>query len=91
MLLLSLSLLVAAAHAKPLVARWGDMKVKHAWDDVPKHWEPVGPAPEGTTIDLRIKLKSADKDALIATLLEVSDPSHARYVVLRCCTSTIIF
>jgi tripeptidyl-peptidase-1 len=70
------------ADATPLARRWGEMKVKHAWDSVPSHWEPVGPAPEGTTIDLRIKLKSADADALIATLLEVSDPSHARFVLL---------
>jgi tripeptidyl-peptidase I len=82
MLWFSLSVLVAVplAHAKPLLPRWGDMKVKHEWATVPANWESIGNAPEGTTIDLRIKLKSSDPDALVKTLYEVSDPSHSRFV-----------
>ncbi|KAI0029548.1 subtilisin-like protein [Vararia minispora EC-137] len=79
MLWLSLSLFVSLANAKPLVARWDNMKLKHGWETLPAHWVPIGAAPEGATIDLHIKLKSADADALIGTLLEVSDPSHERY------------
>jgi len=76
---LSLVFIATAVSAKPLLPRWGDFMVKHAWDSVPANWVPVGAAPEGTTLDLHLKLKSDNPDALVKTLLEVSDPTHSRY------------
>ncbi|VDC03354.1 unnamed protein product [Peniophora sp. CBMAI 1063] len=71
---------IAAASPSRLSRRWGDMEVKHAWTEgAPAKWASVGAAPAGATIDLRIKLKSADPDALVSTLTAVSDPSHERY------------
>ncbi|KZV69308.1 subtilisin-like protein [Peniophora sp. CONT] len=71
---------LTGASPSPLSRRWGDMEVKHAWTEgAPAKWLPIGSPPTGSTIDLRIKLKSAEPDALVTTLLEVSDPSHSRY------------
>ncbi len=82
MLCTSLLLLgvLSSAAAKPLIAkRWDDFEVKHAWVDVPKGWELHGPAPADHTIDMRIGLKQDKFDDLVATLYEVSEPSHPEY------------
>ncbi|KAI0048738.1 subtilisin-like protein [Auriscalpium vulgare] len=65
--------------ASPLAPRWDDFKVKHAWHDVPRNWKCEGPAPAGTTIDLRIALKPHRENALVDALYEVSSPQHAKY------------
>ena len=62
-------------------ARWANMQVKHAWEPVPAKWSARGLPEDGTTIDLRIKLKSHDSAAIIKALYEVSDPKSARYVL----------
>ena len=64
--------------AKPLAKRWDDFSVKHEWADIPNGWELHGPAPAEHKMDLRIGLKQDKMDKLIASLYEVSDPSHER-------------
>ncbi|KAH8994235.1 peptidase S8/S53 domain-containing protein [Lactarius akahatsu] len=63
----------------PAAPGWGDIHTKHAWKAVPMKWENLGPPPVGTTIDLRIALKSHNKDALIDALYNVSNPGHPKY------------
>ena len=70
-----------AAATPASTARYADMKVKHAWDRVPAKWSARGLPEDGTTLDLRIKLKSHDSAAIIKALYEVSDPKSARYVL----------
>ncbi|KAH9017707.1 subtilisin-like protein [Lactarius pseudohatsudake] len=77
--LTTLSAAFLCGFAKPLASRWDGMKVKHAWDAVPKNWETLGNPPNQTTIDLRLALKSHREDALVEALYEVSDPEHSRY------------
>ena len=80
--LLLTAVALTAASPSPLSRRWGEMVVKHAWTEgAPTKWIAAGPPPPGATIDLRIKLKSADPDALVSTLLEVSNPGHSRYAL----------
>jgi tripeptidyl-peptidase-1 len=69
-----------ASLTKPLASRWGDMRLKHAWNTIPENWESLGPPLASTMIDLRIALKSNHENALIDTLYEVSSPSHPRHV-----------
>ncbi|KAH9168350.1 subtilisin-like protein [Lactarius sanguifluus] len=63
----------------PFTSRWDGMKVKHAWDTVPKNWKSLGHPSNETTIDLHLALKSHRQDALIEAPHEVSDPEHSRY------------
>ncbi|KAF8264375.1 subtilisin-like protein [Lactarius quietus] len=77
-----LSLLTAAplGHlAMPSVPPWGNIQLKHMWNDVPLHWKSLGLPPAETTIDLHIALKARRENALIDALYEVSDPSHPKY------------
>ncbi|KAI0064450.1 subtilisin-like protein [Artomyces pyxidatus] len=76
-----LSILVATplGLTSPVSPRWSDLQVKHSWPNVPRNWHCEGPAPEGTTIDLRIGLKPHREDALVEALHEVSDPAHEKY------------
>lgn len=67
----------AAATPEP-ASRWADMQVKHAWNRAPEKWSARGLPEDGTTIDLRIKLKSHDSGAIIKSLYDVSDPKSAR-------------
>ena len=87
---LSLLALVPLGIAKPISRRWEDHQVKHAWHAVPEGWSSLGSAPQGSTIDLRIKLKSHDEGALHRTLYEVSDPSHPRCVHAYMHASTLV-
>ncbi|KAH9057769.1 subtilisin-like protein [Lactarius vividus] len=77
--LVTLSAPLLCGFATPLTSQWGGMKVKHAWDAVPKNWESLGHSSNETTIDLHIALKSHREDALVEALYEVSDPGHSRY------------
>ena len=70
--------LVQLAASKPLVRRWDDFEVKHAWAEVPRGWELHAPAPSDYTFDMRIGLKQDRFDELVAALYEVSDPAHQR-------------
>ncbi|KAH9167583.1 subtilisin-like protein [Lactarius sanguifluus] len=77
--LTTLSAAFLCGFGTPLTLRWGGMKVKHAWDAVPKNWESLGHPSNRTTIDLHLALKSHREDALVEALYEVSDPEHSRY------------
>ncbi|KAH9159272.1 peptidase S8/S53 domain-containing protein [Lactarius sanguifluus] len=74
-----LSALFLCGFVTPFTSRWDGMKVKHAWDTVPKNWKSLGHPSNETTIDLHLALKSHHQDALIEALYEVSDPEHSRY------------
>ncbi|VDC03294.1 unnamed protein product [Peniophora sp. CBMAI 1063] len=76
--LLAMAASLTAATPTP-EARWANMQVKHAWERLPAKWSARGLPEDGTTIDLRIKLKSHDSDAIIKALYEVSDPKSASY------------
>ncbi|KAG6857498.1 hypothetical protein H0H87_002123 [Tephrocybe sp. NHM501043] len=65
--------------ATPLSKRWNDVAVKHSWADLPRGWEYHSSAPADHEFDMRIALKQAKIDALIANLWETSDPTHPRY------------
>jgi len=66
--------------ATPLVRRWNDFMEKHSWTQTPKGWELFSEAPSDYTFDLRIGLKQNGMEKLIENLMEISDPSHVRYV-----------
>ena len=66
--------------AKALSSRWGEIRVKHSWSNVPENWESLGPPLAGTTINLRIALKPHRENALIDSLYEVSTPNHPKHV-----------
>ena len=66
--------------ATPLVRRWNDFTEKHSWIQIPKGWELFSEAPSDYTFDLRIGLKQNGMEKLIENLMEISDPSHVRYV-----------
>lgn len=68
--------------SKP-VKRWDDLQVKHAWVNVPRGWELVGPAPADHKLNMRIGLKQDRLDELISSLFEVSDPTHVRCVLIH--------
>ena len=62
-----------------LLRRWDDFAEKHSWAEVPQGWEYRDSAPQDHTFDLRIGLKQNRIEELIENLLEISDPSHARF------------
>ncbi|KAG6830402.1 hypothetical protein H0H92_000898 [Tricholoma furcatifolium] len=65
--------------AATLSKRWNDVTVKHSWAEVPRGWEYRSSAPADYKFDMRLALKQHNIDALIANLLETSDPHHSRY------------
>ncbi|KIK07829.1 hypothetical protein K443DRAFT_673084 [Laccaria amethystina LaAM-08-1] len=65
--------------SKPLIRRWDDLVEKHSWADIPKGWGFDSPAPANYVFDLRIGIKQAGMEDLIANLMEISDPGHGRY------------
>ncbi|KAJ3511239.1 hypothetical protein NLJ89_g4214 [Agrocybe chaxingu] len=73
--------LLALAHVccAKLLRRWDDVAEKHAWVETPKGWQYKAPVPGGHLFDMKIGLKQDGIDALIANLMEISDPSHSRY------------
>ena len=76
---ISLSALVAALGANALPsARSASYAVKerHA---VPRAWTAVGEADKSETINLQIGIKQRNEGLVERHLIEVSDPSHARY------------
>ena len=64
--------------SKPLARRWDDLVEKHSWADIPKGWDFDSPAPANYVFDLRIGVKQAGREDLIANLMEISDPGHGR-------------
>ena len=79
---LSTVLLLGFVHfglSKPL-QRWGKMKIKHAWRDIPRGWELYGEARSDHILNLHIGLAQNRLDELVTSLYEVSDPTHERYV-----------
>lgn len=73
--LLTLSLALVAA-ASPLSQEFA---TRHALRGVPSGWSKVTRAPAEHKIDLRIGLKQARMNDLLAILGEVSDPANAHY------------
>lgn len=67
--------------AKTLSRRWDDVAEKHSWTEVPNGWVHEGNAPSDYRMNMRIGLRHGNRDKLIASLYEVSDPSHPRYVI----------
>ena len=59
---------------------WGEMRVKHKWNDIPDNWAITGHPPNGSTIDLHIALKPNCDNALIDALHEVSQPGSPKQV-----------
>ena len=78
-----LSILTPAVLAVPLVSPWGNMLVKHEWNnsDIPDNWLALGHPPDGTTIDLHIALKPDRENALINALYKVSQPRHPKHIL----------
>ena len=79
-MLLPTVFLLALVHlglSKPL-QRWGELRTKHAWADIPRGWELYGDAQPDHVLDLRIGLTQNRIDELITSLYEISDPAHAR-------------
>lgn len=82
--LLSSGLLLTFVHlcsANPLVKRWDDTAVHHAWTEVPRGWELVGPAPADQNLTLSISLKQDGVDQLTRRALQISNPSDLRCVI----------
>jgi tripeptidyl-peptidase-1 len=81
MLLCSIFVLLLAhlVSSASLLQRWGSFAEKHAWVEIPQGWELQSEAPSDYTFNLYIGLKQGKVNDLIANLMEVSDPSHARY------------
>jgi len=77
--LFHLSAVPLSGLATPLSPRWEDMVLKHSWNVTPENWECLGLPPTGTIIDLHVALKPHREEALIDSLYEVSNPSHAKY------------
>jgi hypothetical protein len=59
--------------------RWGELKVKHEWTDVPKGWVEIGRPPADYPMKINIGLKQERFDELLGHLYEVSDPDNPRY------------
>ena len=80
----TLSFLIALllANFATAAVHWDEMRVMHAWDDIPADWQSLGNTTAGATIKLHIALKPDQESALIDTLLEVSNPKHPRHVFL---------
>ncbi len=77
-----LTLLVGAfsgAYALPSLSSRSNYAVKerHA---APRDWTIVGPSSKSDTIHMQIGLKQQNEGVIEKHLMEISDPSHARYV-----------
>lgn len=75
-------LLAQLITAGPLSRRWDDLAEKHSWVETPNGWELHSEAPSTYIFDLRIGLKESKMEQLIETLMETSDPTHARWLPL---------
>jgi Pro-kumamolisin, activation domain len=73
--------LVQLGTSKIHLKRWDNLAVKHSWPEIPRGWKYKAPAPADYVFELRIGLKQDRIDDLIDNLMEISDPSHARYIV----------
>ncbi|KAH8111000.1 subtilisin-like protein [Phellopilus nigrolimitatus] len=71
--------LFRVALATPLVPRWDDFEVKHAWAGAPRGWEVHSAAPPDHMLDMRIGLKQDRFEELVDHLYQISDPAHERY------------
>jgi len=73
--------LVQLSTSKASSKRWDNLAVKHSWAQTPHGWDHKAPAPSNYVFELRIGLKQNRIDDLIDNLMEISDPTNARYVV----------
>ncbi|KAG9079043.1 hypothetical protein FS749_008893, partial [Ceratobasidium sp. UAMH 11750] len=74
--LLPLLAFALLSSASPLLQ---DFRTRDVLREVPTGWTAVASAPAGHMIDMRIGLKQARMDELLATLAQVSNPRHVRY------------
>lgn len=70
-------LLGVGAYALPSLSRNYAVKEHHA---APRDWTIVGPSSKSDTIHMQIGLKQQNEGVIEKHLMEISDPSHARYV-----------
>ena len=78
--LLALSLFTSLAVATPLSSLYSrDLLVHESRDLLPTGFSLVGPAASQTPLKLRIALSQSNPDAIVAALLNVSDPSSGKY------------
>lgn len=79
--LLALSLFTALAVATPISSSLysRSLLVHESRDLLPTGFSLVGPAASQTPLKLRIALTQSNPDAIVAALLNVSDPSSAKY------------
>jgi tripeptidyl-peptidase I len=82
--------LVQLGTSKIHLKRWDNLAVKHSWPEIPRGWEYKAPAPADYVFELRIGLKQDRIDDLIDNLMEISDPSHARYIVYFYCFHSLL-
>jgi tripeptidyl-peptidase-1 len=78
-LFLAFAHLAVITSCKPLKI-WQDLVVKHSWDQIPRGWECIAPAPADYVFELKIALKQPRIDELISNLMQISDPEHPRFV-----------
>ncbi|KAG8739823.1 hypothetical protein FRC10_005084 [Ceratobasidium sp. 414] len=71
--------LLALSFISSASSRTLEFTTRHVLHAVPTGWEAVAPAPADHLIDMRIGLKQARMDDLLAILAQVSDPGHVRY------------
>ncbi|KAF8801356.1 subtilisin-like protein [Phlegmacium glaucopus] len=71
--------LVQLSTSKAFPKRWDNLTIKHSWAEIPHGWEHKAPAPSNYVFELRIGLKQNRIDDLIDNLMEISDPTNARY------------
>ncbi|KAG6836128.1 hypothetical protein H0H93_011087 [Arthromyces matolae] len=77
--LILLALVQFATATITLPRRWEDAHVKHSWVEAPRGWRYHSSPSADHKLDMRIALKQDNIDALIANLMETSDPTHSRY------------
>jgi len=86
--LLGAQLALAVSTGKVLSRRWEDTAQKHSWNEIPRGWQLLAPAPPGYPLNLKIGLKQHGIEQLVENLLEISDPTHTRYAFLSGSWST---
>jgi len=60
-------------------ASYSSLRVKHAWDSVPRQWQDVGQPSPDELITLSVGLKQGRIESLIAQLYDISDPDSVSY------------
>ncbi|CAL1715197.1 unnamed protein product [Somion occarium] len=72
--------LLQLAVAKPILKRWDDFDVKHAWVEIPRGWELHAPAPPDHKFNMRIGLKQDRFDDLVTALYETCPCRYGQHL-----------